>query len=98
MNRTLVVASLVALMTAPALAAGEVNLYSSRHYDTDEALYKNFEEKTGITVNRIEDSGDKLIERIKSEGELSPADVLLTVDVGRMHRADEEGLLQPLNS
>jgi len=75
-----------------------VNLYSSRHYDTDEALYSNFEEMTGITVNRIEDSADVLIARMQSEGELSPADVLLTVDVSRIQRAASEGLLQPLDS
>ncbi|MEM7694706.1 MAG: extracellular solute-binding protein [Pseudomonadota bacterium] len=86
------------VIAGPAFAAGEINLYSSRHYDTDEALYANFTEQTGITVNRIEDKADVLIERIKSEGELSPADVLLTVDVTRIHRADEAGILQPLDS
>ncbi|MEM8551666.1 MAG: extracellular solute-binding protein [Pseudomonadota bacterium] len=99
MAKTLLAATLMATVagTGIALAAGEINLYSSRHYDTDDALYSNFTEKTGITVNRIEDSGDTLIERMSSEGELSPADILLTVDVSRMHRADEAGLLQPLN-
>ena len=72
---------LAGLMAGTSIAsAAEVNLFSSRHYDTDEAIYSNFTEKTGITVNRIEDSADKLIERMQSEGELSPADVLLTVD------------------
>ena len=72
---------LAGLMAGTSIAsAAEVNLFSSRHYDTDEAIYSNFTEKTGITVNRIEDSADKRIERMQSEGELSPADVLLTVD------------------
>jgi len=83
---------------APALAEGEVNLYSSRHYDTDEQLYSDFEKQTGITINRIEGKADELIERIKAEGENSPADVLLTVDAGRLWRADQEGLFQPVES
>lgn len=83
---------------APALAQGELNLYSSRHYDTDESLYSDFEEATGITINRIEGKADQLIQRIQSEGENSPADVLLTVDAGRLWRADQLGLFQPVDS
>jgi iron(III) transport system substrate-binding protein len=98
MRKNMVCAIALAAMTAPAFAQGEVNLYSSRHYDTDEALYSNFSEQTGIEVNRIEDSADTLIARMQSEGELSPADVLITVDVSRLERAAEAGLLQPLNS
>ncbi|MEM8852463.1 MAG: extracellular solute-binding protein [Pseudomonadota bacterium] len=98
MRLTLTVLLVGATLPFGAYANGELNLYSSRHYDTDEALYSNFTEQTGITVNRIEDSADVLIERMRSEGELSPADVLLTVDAGRMVRADDEGLLQPINS
>ena len=79
-------------------AAGELNLYSSRHYDTDERLYSEFEEKTGIKINRIEGKADELIERIKSEGRNSPADVLMTVDAGRLWRADQLGLFQPVAS
>ncbi len=80
-------------------AAEEVlNLYSSRHYQTDEALYQNFTEETGIKINRIEGKGDALIERIKSEGANSPADVLLTVDAGRLWRAEQAGLFQPVSS
>lgn len=85
-------------LSAPAWAAGELNLYSSRHYDTDERLYSDFEEQTGITINRIEDKADVLIERIQAEGANSPADVLLTVDAGRLWRAEELGLLQPIES
>jgi len=77
---------------------GEVNLYSSRHYDTDLALYDEFTEKTGIKVNRIEAGADALIERIKSEAEFSPADVLITVDAGRLWRAEEAGILAPVSS
>lgn len=78
--------------------AGEVNLYSSRHYDTDLALYDDFTEQTGITVNRIEADADALIERIQSEGEFSPADLLITVDAGRLWRAEEAGILAPVES
>ncbi len=90
---------LLAAVPAVANAAdAEVNLYSSRHYQTDEALYREFEEATGITVNRIEGKGDALIERIKSEGMNSPADVLITVDAGRLWRAEQNDLFQPVSS
>lgn len=84
--------------TLPAMAEGEVNLYSSRHYDTDERLYSDFEETTGIKINRIEGNADELIERLKSEGSLSPADILLTVDAGRIWRAQQADLFQPIES
>ena len=76
----------------------ELNLYSSRHYDTDEALYDTFTEQTGIEINLIEGKGDELIERLKSEGDNSPADLFMTVDVGMLWKADNEGLFQPLES
>ncbi len=91
-------AGLSLLVTAQAEAAGELNLYSSRHYDTDERLYSQFEEMTGIKINRIEDKADALIERMKAEGANSPADILLTVDAGRLWRADQAGLLQGVQS
>jgi iron(III) transport system substrate-binding protein len=77
---------------------GAVNLYSSRHYDTDEALYEGFTEQTGLEVNLVEASADELIERIQSEGANSPADVLITVDAGRLWRATEAGILAPISS
>ena len=76
----------------------ELNIYSARHYQTDETLYAEFEEQTGITINRIEAEADALVERIKSEGPNSPADVLITVDAGRLWRAEQEGVLQPVES
>jgi iron(III) transport system substrate-binding protein len=92
-------AALLAIaLTAGAAAAQEVNLYSSRHYDTDVALYEGFTEETGIAVNLIEASEDELIERIKAEGANSPADVLITVDAGRLWRAEDAGLFQPVSS
>lgn len=87
-----------ASVAADAVAAQELNVYSSRHYQTDERLYAAFERETGITINRIEADADALIERIKSEGTNSPADVLITVDAGRLWRAEQEGLLQPVDS
>ena len=82
----------------PALADGEVNLYSSRHYDTDERLYSDFTEATGITINRIEGNADELLARMQAEGANSPADVLLTVDTSRLKRAKDMGLLQSIDS
>jgi iron(III) transport system substrate-binding protein len=75
-----------------------VNVYSSRHYQTDEALYSGFTRKTGIKVNRIEAGEDALTERIRNEGARSPADVLITVDAGRLWRAEQMGLFQPVKS
>lgn len=79
-------------------AEGELNLYSSRHYDTDERLYSDFEAATGITINRIEGKADELIERMRAEGVNSPADVLLTVDTSRLERAKNAGVLQAVDS
>ncbi len=90
-------AALAVLAAAPALA-DDVNLYSSRHYDTDEALYDNFTKATGIQVNRIEGTPEELIARMKAEGANSPADIFLTVDAGRIWLADREGLLRPVHS
>ena len=84
---------------APALAQEQIlNLYSSRHYETDEELYANFTKLTGIKVNRIEANENALLERIRNEGARSPADVLLTVDAGRLWTAEQMGLLQPVKS
>ncbi|WP_119166414.1 extracellular solute-binding protein [Algihabitans albus] len=93
-------AALIATAGLPgqAQAEGELNIYSSRHYDTDERLYSDFEEQTGITINRIEDSADVLLERINSEGANSPADLLITVDAGRLWKAEEMGLLAPVEN
>ena len=88
-------------MLAAALGAAdeeEVNVYSARHYDTDLALYERFEATAGIKVNLIEGNSDGLIERIRNEGEFSPADMLITVDAGRLWRAHEQGVFQPVES
>jgi len=86
------------LLAAPVAAEEVVNVYSARHYDTDLALYDRFTEETGVVVNLIEGSSDGLIERIVNEGEFSPADMLITVDAGRLWRADEAGVFQPVQS
>ena len=75
-----------------------LNLYSARHYNTDEALYTNFTKTTGIKINRIDGGEDTLLARIKAEGANSPADVFLTVDAGRLWLADQEGIFAPIQS
>ncbi|MCG6902912.1 MAG: extracellular solute-binding protein, partial [Rhodobacter sp.] len=95
--RTTLTALILATLAAP-VAAQELNLYSSRHYDTDERLYSDFEAMTGITVNRIEGNADELIARMQAEGRNSPADILITVDTSRLERARNAGVLQPIES
>ncbi len=81
------VAAIVLLSTGSAFAQEKVlNLYSARHYQTDEALYSKFTEKTGIKINRIEADDSALLERLKNEGKNSPADVVLMVDAARLRR------------
>jgi iron(III) transport system substrate-binding protein len=93
-------AASVALFAGAAVAQDNkvVNVYSSRHYQTDEALYSGFTKATGIKVNRIEGGEDALIERMRNEGPRSPADVMITVDAGRLWRAEQLGLFQPVRS
>ncbi len=79
-------------------SAKELNLYSARHYQTDEALYSGFTKKTGIKINRIEADDNALAERIKSEGTNSSADVILMVDAARLWRAQIDGFFKPINS
>ncbi len=87
------------LLATPALAQERVvNIYSSRHYDSDRDLWEGFSRSSGIRVRVIEAQVDQLIERIRAEGANSPADVLVTVDIGRLARAKELGLLQPFAS
>lgn len=84
---------------ASAVAQDKVlNLYSARHYQTDEALYSNFTRQTGIRINRIEAGDEALLERIRNEGRNSPADVILLVDAARLWKAENEGLFQPVKS
>ena len=96
--RRLAAALLVALLGAALAQEAVVNVYSARHYEADEALFETFEELTGIEVAVIEGDSDELISRIESEGANSPADVFITVDAGRLWRAEEAGLLAPVDS
>jgi iron(III) transport system substrate-binding protein len=96
-SRLIAALALLAALPVTSFAQDRVlNLYSSRHYETDEALYTNFTRQTGIKINRIEGGEDALIERIRNEGDRSPADVLITVDAGRLWRAEQLGLFQPV--
>jgi iron(III) transport system substrate-binding protein len=93
------IAATLAGLGNTALAQDKVlNLYSARHYQTDEALYANFTKSSGIKINRIEGKEDELLERIKNEGSNSPADIFLTVDAARLAKAHELGLFAPLKS
>src|SRR3990167_5874312 len=90
----------IALFAAASAAQAQpvLNLYSARHYQTDEALYTNFTKQTGIKINRIDGKEEELLERIKNEGAHSPADILLTVDASRLSVAHELGLFAPIKS
>jgi iron(III) transport system substrate-binding protein len=91
--------TLSAALTGGAYADEKIlNIYSARHYQTDEALYANFTKQTGIKLNRIEGKEDELLERIKNEGANSPADIFLTVDAARLAAAHEMGLFAPVKS
>jgi iron(III) transport system substrate-binding protein len=89
-----------AVCTAFAAQAQEqvLNLYSARHYQTDEALYNNFTKATGIKINRVDADDAGILARLKSEGAASPADVILLVDAARLWRAEVDGLFQPVKS
>ena len=75
-----------------------LNLYSARHYQTDEALYDNFTKATGIRIQRVEADDAGILARLKAEGNASPADVILLVDAARLWRGEQEGLFQPVKS
>ena len=80
------------------MAAEVVNVYSARHYDTDDRIYSAFEERTGIKVRLIEGKSDALLARLKREGKRSPADVFITVDAGRLFQAERQRVFQPISS
>jgi iron(III) transport system substrate-binding protein len=97
-KRISLIALAMGLAGAATASAQELNIYSARHYQTDERLYQEFTEETGIRINRLEGKDDALIERLRNEGANSPADILITVDAGRLWRAEEAGLFQPVES
>ncbi len=99
MKSTALFLLLAALLNSSAHAEEKIlNLYSARHYQTDETLYANFTRETGIRINRIEAKEDELLERIRNEGAQSPADVFITVDAARLAKADELGLFATVKS
>ena len=105
MRRTLTVLSLAvsalcaALFSASALANDQViNLYSARHYPTDEALYSDFTKATGIKINRVDSDDAGIIARLKAEGSASPADVILLVDAARLWKGEVDGMFLPVKS
>lgn len=75
-----------------------LNLYSARHYSTDEALYSNFTKATGIRINRVDADDAGILARLKAEGAASPADVILLVDAARLYKGEVEGLFRPVKS
>ncbi len=90
--------SLGAMLASGLVMAEQVNVYSARHYDADQKLYDLFTAETGIEIQVLEGSSDQLVERIRREGVASPADVLVTVDAGRLWRAEQAGILESVDS
>ncbi len=91
--------AVAALASLPAIAQERVlNLYSARHYQTDEALYANFTKATGIRINRVEADDAGILARLQAEGSASPADVILLVDAARLWKGEQDGLFQPVKS
>ena len=99
-----IVLSLFIVLPSPSWTSGRseegpsVSVYSHRHYEVDRALYERFTDRTGIRVDTVNAGADELIERLKAEGARSPADLLVTVDAGRLNRAKADGLLQTVSS
>lgn len=91
--------ALSAVVLASSLfATGEVNVYSHRHYDSDKELFKKFEDKTGIKVNVVTAKAEELVSKLAIEGENTPADLLITSDIGNLFEAKSRSLLQATNS
>lgn len=98
-SKAAAVAALLAGALGSATAQEQVlNLYSARHYSTDEALYANFTKATGIRINRVDADDAGILARLKAEGAASPADVILLVDAARLYRAEVDGLFKPVQS
>ncbi|MFN7855646.1 MAG: extracellular solute-binding protein, partial [Acidovorax sp.] len=97
--KSLLTACTLAASAATVLAQDQVvNLYSARHYATDEALYAGFTKATGIKINRVDADDAGILARLKAEGSASPADVILIVDAARLHKGEVDGLFQPIQS
>ena len=100
MNKPLALTVAVAALWCGAVQAQDnvLNLYSARHYSTDEALYGEFTKSTGIKINRVDADDAGIIARLKAEGSASPADVILLVDAARLWRGEQDGLFLPVKS
>jgi iron(III) transport system substrate-binding protein len=98
-NKTFVTAAVLLAVAGSAAAQEQVlNLYSARHYSTDEALYSNFTKATGIRINRVDADDAGILARLKAEGAASPADVILLVDAARLYKGEVDGLFRPIRS
>jgi iron(III) transport system substrate-binding protein len=98
MFRPALAVATLALSGAALAQQPTLNVYSARHYQTDEALYANFTKATGIRIARVDADDAGILARLKTEGAASPADVILLVDAARLWRAEVDGLFQPLKS
>lgn len=98
---TLIASLIASLMAVPLGSWAQdkvLNLYSARHYPTDEALYSDFTKATGIRIQRVDADDAGILARLKAEGSASPADVILLVDATRLWRAEVDGLFLPVKS
>jgi len=98
LKQSALTAALVMAATLAPAAEQTLNIYSARHYPTDEALYGNFTKATGIRINRVDSDDAGILARLKAEGSASPADVILLVDASRLWKGEVEGLFQPIKS
>ena len=98
MLRKITLASLLLIAGLAAAQEQVVNLYSARHYQTDEKLYSDFTKATGIKVNRVDADDAGILARLRAEGAASPADVILLVDAARLWKGDVDGLFKPIKS
>jgi len=98
MKHTLIAAALTLLSLGAAAQEQVLNIYSARHYPTDEALYGDFTKATGIKINRVDADDAGILARLRAEGTASPADVILLVDAARLWRAEVDGLFLPVKS
>ena len=100
MSKKLIPAACAIFFACTGVLAQEqtLNIYSARHYPTDEALYVNFSKATGIRINRVDADDAGILARLKAEGTASPADVILLVDAARLWKGEVEGLFQPVKS
>ena len=98
MNLSKLLLPLVSTLAAGFLSAAEITLYSHRHYESDDALYKKFTDKTGVKVNVVKAGANELIERLKTEGKNTKADIFMTADAARLHIAKTAGVLAPVES